>query len=411
MYLKNIHIVNFRGIENQSFNFDPKFNVIIGENAVGKTSLMEAISVALGGFVKGLYYRNGRSITRDDIRIIDYRKKIRQAEYAKIITSADLLGQEFIWERYREKDSELNDLNYYIEVFELGRHLASESKSGRFVTLPIISNYGVGRLLKENDSSFNPDKTTKRLDGYNRALNPNSNYKTLLSWFKATEISVYKSGKQIDAIKSVKRAVINSFENIETLYFDYDNDMLSVLFKGNGNYQSKPVWTLSDGQKVLIGLIGDIALRCNLLNPRAEEYAHEITPGIVLIDELDLHLHPNWQKQIVTILKTTFPKIQFITTTHSPFITQSLSSESIINLGEPKDVNPNKMRVDEVATTVMGVDSAYSKNNENLYQQSKAILTKIQENATSEEINDEIYKIHDPAVRAFLELNKMANGK
>ena len=80
-------------------------------------------------------------------------------------------------------------------------------------------------------------------------------------------------------------------------------------------------------------------------------------------------------------------------------------------MDEPKDIDPSKMRVDEVATSIMGVDSAYSKENEELHRKAKMIMTKIKNDATSEEINEEISRVHDPAVRAFLELNKMANGK
>jgi predicted ATP-binding protein involved in virulence len=168
---------------------------------------------------------------------------------------------------------------------------------------------------------------------------------------------------------------------------------------------------MSDGFKAMLNIVAELAYRCVVLNGFKGRNAVKETPGVVLIDELDMHLHPNWQRHVVDDLKKAFPSIQFIATTHSPFITQSLSAESIINLDEPKDVDPSQMRVDEVATSVMGVDSAYSKNNENLYLMSKAILTDIQGSRTPEEIDEEINKVHNPAIRAFLELNKMANGK
>jgi predicted ATP-binding protein involved in virulence len=148
-----------------------------------------------------------------------------------------------------------------------------------------------------------------------------------------------------------------------------------------------------------------------VLNGFKGKDAVKCTPGIVLIDELDMHLHPNWQRHVVEDLQRAFPKIQFIATTHSPFITQSLSGEGIINLDEPKDMDPNKMRLDEVATSIMGVDSAYSIGNQDLYQKSMNILTKIKGDTTGKELEEEINRVHDPAVRAFLELNKMANGK
>ena len=91
-----------------------------------------------------------------------------------------------------------------------------------------------------------------------------------------------------------------------------------------------PFDTLSDGQRGLIAMVADIARRACLLNPHLDEKVLEETPGIVLIDELDLHLHPKWQRSIVKNLKQTFPKIQFIATTHSPQIIGECRPEEII---------------------------------------------------------------------------------
>jgi hypothetical protein len=87
----------------------------------------------------------------------------------------------------------------------------------------------------------------------------------------------------------------------------------------------------------MIGMVADIAYRCVTLNPHLNQKALEKTNGLVLIDEIDLHLHPKWQKRVVNDLKKTFPQIQFIATTHSPFIVQSLQSDEVINLDKATD--------------------------------------------------------------------------
>ena len=89
---------------------------------------------------------------------------------------------------------------------------------------------------------------------------------------------------------------------------------------------------MSDGYRNMIGMIADIAYRCIKLNPHLGVNALKETNGLVLIDKLDLHLHPSWQKAIVKELTTSFPKIQFVATTHSPFIVQSLAKDQTINL-------------------------------------------------------------------------------
>jgi hypothetical protein len=92
---------------------------------------------------------------------------------------------------------------------------------------------------------------------------------------------------------------------------------------------------LSDGVKNMIGMVADIAYRCVTLNPQFDGEAARLTPGIVLIDEIDLHLHPKWQRRVVEDLKRTFPKIQFFATTHSSLIIQSLREGELIDLNNP----------------------------------------------------------------------------
>jgi predicted ATP-binding protein involved in virulence len=90
---------------------------------------------------------------------------------------------------------------------------------------------------------------------------------------------------------------------------------------------------LSDGQKAILTIVGDIARRAALLNPHLDNPAAE-TPGVVVIDEIDLHLHPRWQRRIMEDLRRVFPKIQFIATTHSPIIISAAKDAKVILLEE-----------------------------------------------------------------------------
>jgi predicted ATP-binding protein involved in virulence len=106
----------------------------------------------------------------------------------------------------------------------------------------------------------------------------------------------------------------------------------------------------------MLAMVADIAYRAALLNPHLGERAAEQTPGIVLIDELDLHLHPKWQRRVVEDLRTTFPQVQFVATTHSPFIIQSLRPGELINLEEPTQSGPPSQSIEDIAEQVMGVE-------------------------------------------------------
>ena len=106
----------------------------------------------------------------------------------------------------------------------------------------------------------------------------------------------------------------------------------------------------------MLAMVADIAFRCTLLNPKLGEEAAIKTLGVVLIDELDLHLHPSWQKQTVHNLKRTFPQIQFITTTHSPFVIEELDDGELIKL-DPEAVGEYvDQSIEDIAENVQKSD-------------------------------------------------------
>lgn len=121
---------------------------------------------------------------------------------------------------------------------------------------------------------------------------------------------------------------------------------------GDGN--EFPFILLSEGYRNTLGLIADIAYRMAELNP----HVTTDTPGVVLIDEIDLHLHPKWQRIIVGDLKRIFPNCQFIVTTHSPFIIQSLKAEELIRLDDEMEIEKDPLResIEDVTENYMGVD-------------------------------------------------------
>ena len=120
------------------------------------------------------------------------------------------------------------------------------------------------------------------------------------------------------------------------------------------------MYLLSDGQRTISAMIGDLAMRCVQLNPHLGAEAAQKSSGIVLIDEIDLHLHPSWQRRIVADLKTNFPGIQFFATTHSPFIVQSIKGEYLIDLNDRENAGKTfneELSIEDVSESVMGVDT------------------------------------------------------
>ncbi|MBL0016659.1 MAG: AAA family ATPase [Bacteroidetes bacterium] len=211
-----------------------------------------------------------------------------------------------------------------------------------------------------------------------------------------------------------------------------EDDLIGTATDENGIETRHFFRQLSDGYRSMVALVGTIAWRCVRLNPHLGKNAAKESPGIILIDELDLHLHPNWQKRIVGDLKRTFPNIQFICTTHSPFIVQSLEADEIISLDGIVDVNPSSLSLEDVAEEIMGVESPFSIEN----QKTEEIATKYLEaidgtekgtvdvedpgekgleflgNSNKEtELNELEQQISDPVMRAFLQMQRLKYKK
>ncbi|HEX8109211.1 MAG TPA: AAA family ATPase [Kofleriaceae bacterium] len=127
-------------------------------------------------------------------------------------------------------------------------------------------------------------------------------------------------------LAAIEAAVRSCLEGLKRFWFDVQFDELRLEL-GNGDI--RPFYMLSEGCRNMTALVADIAWRASVLNPHHGPNAHKLTEGIVLIDELDLHLHPGWQRRIVADLRRTFPKIQFIVTTHSPQIVASVHRDQV----------------------------------------------------------------------------------
>ena len=145
-------------------------------------------------------------------------------------------------------------------------------------------------------------------------------------WFKTITLSALKGNKSAKwKIEVINQAITNCLEGCDEILFDVENGLMVKRTK-DGIKAKLPVSYLSDGQRNIIGMVADIAYRCVLLNPYLELKATKQSAGIVLIDELDLHLHPKWQRELIDYLTNLFPNTQFIVTTHSPLIVQAAAA-------------------------------------------------------------------------------------
>ena len=155
----------------------------------------------------------------------------------------------------------------------------------------------------------------------------------------------------------VVNAMVACVPDAKKIEYNVREYSLIVEF-ANGDVQ--PFQNLSDGQRIMLALVADIAYRAAWLNPYLGDRVLLETDGIVLIDELDLHLHPKWQRTVVDDLRRTFPKMQFVATSHSPFIIQSLEPNELMDLERDTPIEYANRGIEEIARYVQGVELPYT---------------------------------------------------
>jgi predicted ATP-binding protein involved in virulence len=339
MKITKLHLENFRGYKSLDLPLDSKFNLIIGDNGSGKTALLEALTVAIGSFFLGITNVNSRSIYRRDIRIETFEHNEEYQIPVKVEANGIIDNREITW--FRELLGMKNRTTTVDteQIKRISKEYEVRVRNGKEVNLPLIAYYSTGRLFdnarnKEEDDSENSSKLiiASRFRGYDRCLEAKSTYKKFQSWFIGKEKS--KLSRKIEDVNFnvVKNAIVNNLPDCKDIYFEFDKDKPQGIKVELIDGRILPFNALSDGTRNFLAIIADMAHKCVTLNPHLKEEALSSTKGIVLIDELDLHLHPEWQRRIVSVLRTTFPEIQFIASTHSPFLIQETGIDQLIVL-------------------------------------------------------------------------------
>jgi predicted ATP-binding protein involved in virulence len=366
--IDRIKIKNFKGFEEMEFELNPHFTVFIGDNAKGKTSVLDALAVAAGSFLRGIdvAMHEARGIEKHEVRIKTIDGQPRPQLPVEIAAYGEVNGI-YLAEGWKRTVNKLT--KKITTTFAAARNIeatASEMlKNSRIsggVTFPVLAYHGTGRLWAEHDEK-DLYKTQREGVGmaYLRCLSPKSSSKEFLSWYKTYEDEVRKFDAPTEKIllQAFNQAIIAMIPDAKwsDIAFSFKENDLIGIFRTENGVEKLLFSQLSDGYRNLIGMVADIAYRCIKLNPHLGENVIELTPGLVLIDELDLHLHPNWQKRIVADLKSVFKNIQFVATTHSPFIVQSLRTEELVNLDEVHglDNDPTQYSVEEISESEMGV--------------------------------------------------------
>lgn len=342
MHLKEVEIHNFRGIENCSLQFHDKINLIIGKNGVGKTSILEAIAVGLGGFISGLDNVPTRNFIQDEIRI-QYIKagdgSYNQKSILPIEVSchADFNGKSYEWKRAREA---YRSSRTGLQPRQIAKDANTQANIDGSV-LPLISYQSAARtwMQKRDSKAETTSAKSSRASGYLDCLSTVSSRKQISAWCAKMEHIAWQKGLPIGEYEGAKAAVAKFMTIMESGHpcsLFYEKQSEELLYVKDG--AAEAISSLSAGYQSLIWMVFDIAYRMALLNPDLRNRLSE-TPGIVLIDEPDIHLHPEWQWLLVEALQEVFPNIQFIIASHSPIILASVKNGLIIDVDNIHEIS------------------------------------------------------------------------
>lgn len=351
MKINEITIKNFRGFEDFHAELNLNLTVFIGNNGSGKSTVLDAIAIAIGTFFSGLDGVPGIGITKEDVtyKCFDMGTVIDlQHQYPSVITAKGTLNNNTLeWTRSLDKENGRTRIVKARSIVDEASKYQQRIRSGDTTAiLPLISYYGTGRLWAQKKDSEKKDELMQfsRLSGYIDCLAAESNEKLMLKWFEKMTTQQAQRQQPSPELNAVEQAVSRCFAGITgseqvATQFNLDTHSLDILYTdASGKKVRVPMKNLSDGYKNTIGMIADIAYRMAILNPQLLENVLTETPGIVLIDEVDLHLHPVWQQRIIRDLQTLFPKVQFIVSTHAPSVISSVKRENMLVLdadGQP----------------------------------------------------------------------------
>jgi predicted ATP-binding protein involved in virulence len=350
--LDRLRLLNYRCFEDFEIDFDPHLTILIASNGGGKTSILDAARVALWPYVKGfdLGSQVGKSATvqMEDVRRVKFSNDNMEPQVPCAISA---------WGEWRHDSKQMNwsqqrssvrrntatngDTNCRL-LTEFAKKSQAEVRKGTEVTLPLITYPGTSRLWYEGRFSSTAEKTTldknefSRTSGYLNCLSYSSSFKAFSAWYtwiyrsyrEAQSVSLEMNaslsgeGKRFaQIIKAIKTAVdhlITAPTGWHTLQYSAAQQQLVM-----------PVEMLSDGLRNAIAMVADLAFRMCKLNPHLGARAPLETPGVALIDEVDMFLHPYWQQTVVAALRAAFPALQLIVTTHSPQVLSTVRRENI----------------------------------------------------------------------------------
>lgn len=349
MFIHKLDLFNFRCFEKLTVPLDRYLNVFVGSNGSGKTTLLDGISLALAPILSRLPFEKKSktsAIVPSDIHLVG---EDRAASFAHIaaLGETDHSAQMISWGRTKYRDQspttkaqrpthlkELKDLHNYLD------QITDAHNTDTPYTLPVFAHYGTNRDVNIPHYRLRKQITPKffrRLAGLDNALRTNTDFRQAIGWFDFFEQRELREQRDKvipgpdAALECVRRAISSVIPTIRNPRIDGATGRFAVDTTDPNEIEIKlHLDQLSDGYQVMLGVVMDFALRLALANPPDKTDTDALaSEAILIIDEVDLHLHPAWQQRVIPDLRRTFPNTQLLLSTHSPQVATTVPSTSL----------------------------------------------------------------------------------
>ncbi len=323
--------------------------VLAGASGAGKSSVLDALALLLSWVVARIRREKGtgRTISEQDIQNSEIKTVIR----AEASTPEPISWQLVKYRSGHLRSDENTDL---LKVSEYASAIQKQiTESNEQCNVPIFAYYPVNRNVLDIPLHIRKSHKFGLLEAWDESLTSAANFQKFFEWFRNREDLENENRKYLDdltkpdnwifpdpQLEAVRRALESFLPDFSKFSVRRNPLRMTVMKRGH----EMQIEQLSNGEKCLIALIADIARRLSIANPcLADPLSGE---GIVLIDEIDMHLHPGWQRMVLPKLMETFPNCQFVVSTHSPQVLGEVDAARIrllsqdeknyINLSLPK---------------------------------------------------------------------------
>ena len=331
MILKSLTLSNFRGIRDLRLEFSDKVNLLAGVNGAGKTAILDCAAIMLSRFVGRLRSTKGTGRFFTDSDISNGSSQTRNA------IEIGFRNYEFDWTVSKTRRGRRRQSITGLEgVKTLVGYLQMRVEDDSPVSLPIAVYYPTNRAVLDIPLRISTTHRFDQLSAYDQALSGKwSSFRIFFEWFRNRED--LENERRLETpkfrdreLQAVRTAIARFLPDCSAVRIR--RSPLRMVVDKSG--EELRVDQLSDGEKCTLAMVGDLARRMAIANPAHDDPL--VGAGVVLIDEIDLHLHPGWQRHVVSALEDTFPNCQFLVSTHSPQIVSHVAPERIWLLDRTK---------------------------------------------------------------------------